>query len=98
MNSRAQQGLALVILLIVALAALAGLLYFYKGSVTGRGWDALINIDPPYTFSRDQQQVSTWEQAEYRNTSTTFRQTPRERPDPEVMRRLKAGITYWPED
>jgi hypothetical protein len=97
MNSRAQQGLALVILLIVALVSLAGLLYAYKGAVTGRAWDAIADIDPPYKFSRTQQQVSTWEQAEYRNRSTIFRQTPRKRPDPEIMRRLREGITYLPD-
>lgn len=61
---QAQVGLALVILVIVALVALAGLVFIFKGTVTGRGYDAAMFIDAPYEWDRNLLEQSTVEQAE----------------------------------
>lgn len=78
MNTKAQ-GVAFAILGIVVLFALIGLVCVLsrETTVTGKAYDAILLIDPPFEYPRNAYDAGEWKDLEVENTSVWRTITPR---------------------
>jgi len=101
MNKKAQ-GTAFAILALVALFALLGLVITLsrETTVTGKGYDVLASINPPYEYPRTTYTATEWKHLEDPESSVWRVHVPRDRSarwhDPYVIQ--KTAFTGTPLD